>query len=278
MTKVNFDKPSLASLISAIELMQSGKERMFIDGCVRDEKWASDIYRANNEALKSVNYIDYNQDGFKQLISAIENNGVDHFNMTSFISSLRTRTDEESYESESTHGHLMAITDNRTVLSNTTKTFNCDTVGCIAGFATATALNWKDAVWMKGDSRDYSHYFEAISCNFLNIPLQVGKRIWYGEAGSVWSFLKCNNEEFNLGFNNLVSMYDEDGDCEDYYDEYNEISLNSITYKDAVNCLTDIASGKILFEKLSNDDEDIDIILNPTFVSESKKAGQYNAK
>lgn len=278
MTKVNFDKPSLASLISAIELMQSGKERMFIDGCVRDERWASDIYRANNEALKSVNYIDYNQDGFKQLISAIENNGVDHFNMTSFISSLRTRTDEESYESGSTHGHLMAITDNRTVLSNTTKTFNCDTVGCIAGFATATALNWKDAVWMKGDSRDYSHYFEAISCNFLNIPLQVGKRIWYGEAGSVWSFLKCNNEEFNLGFNNLVSMYDEDGDCEDYYDEYNEIALNSITYKDAVNCLTDIASGKILFEKLDNDDEDIDIILNPTFVSESKKAGQYNAR
>lgn len=278
MTKVNFDKPSLASLISAIELMQSGKERMFIDGRVRDERWASDIYRANNEALKSVNYIDYNQDGFNQLISAIENNGVDHFNMTSFISSLKTRTDEESYESESTHGHLMAITDNRTVLSNTTKTFNCDTVGCIAGFATATALNWKDAVWMKGDSRDYSHYFEAISCNFLNIPLQVGKRIWYGEAGSVWSFLKCNNEEFNLGFNNLVSMYDEDGDCEDYYDEYNEISLTSITYKDAVNCLTDIASGKILFEKLDNDDEDIDIILNPTFVSESKKAGQYNAR
>lgn len=63
MTKVNFNKPSLASLISAIELMQSGKERMFIDGCVRDEKWASDIYKANNEALKSVNYIDYNQDG-----------------------------------------------------------------------------------------------------------------------------------------------------------------------------------------------------------------------
>lgn len=273
MTKVNFDKPSLASLISAIEVMQSAKGELIVD-----EIRASNIYKANNEALKSARYADYNQDGFNQLITAIENNGVDHFNMSSFISALRPRTNEEREESEFTHGHLMEITGNRTVLSKATKTFNCDTVGCIAGFATATALNWKDAVWMKGDSRDYSHYFEAISCNFLNIPLQVGKRIWYGEAGSVWSFLKCNNEEFNLGYNNLVSMYDEEGDCEDYYDEYNEISLTSITYKDAVNCLTDIASGKILFERLDNDDEDIDIILNPTFVSESKKAGQYNAR
>lgn len=272
MTKVNFDKPSLASLISAIEIMQSAKGDL-----IADEIRASNIYKANNEALKSASYADYNQDGFNQLITAIENNGVDHFNMSSFISALRPRTDEEREESEFTHGHLMDIL-NRTVLSKATKTFNCDTVGCIAGFATATALNWKDATWMKGDSRDYSHYFEAISCNFLNIPLQVGKKIWYGEAGSVWSFLKCNNEEFNLGYNNLVSMYDEEGDCEDYYDEYNEISLTSITYKDAVNCLTDIASGKILFEKLGNDDEDIDIILNPTFVSESKKAGQYNAR
>jgi hypothetical protein len=131
-------------------------------------------------------------------------------------------------------------------LDNTTTSFNCDTVGCIAGFATAVAMNWFSEPWLKDlPFFDRNEAFVNITCNFLNIPKRIGERIFYGEEGCIWSFVKT----FDPSFDEIVfsSECDEYGDESPWWDK--DVDLNTISYKHAVEVLRMIDTGEIEFEK-----------------------------
>lgn len=214
-----------------------------------------DIVTRNNRFLSGNKYEDYNIENFRNLIQAIEFDGLSHFNMTTFIASIKNFSTVDEYGNDydipvnELKLNFSAITSGN-AFDNTTKSFNCDSVGCIAGFATAKALDWKQPEWMKLDSREYLNFFEHMACNYLNIPLEVGRRLFYGENGSVWSFVRFFEpenygsirwENVDKGLNHHNYDYDDQWEGE-------EIDLSTIDYKAAVDVLNRIASGEIRFD------------------------------
>ena len=233
------------------------------------ERW-SEALDKERLRLDKCTYVDYNIDGFYSLINSIETNGLTNFNMNTFMSKLgEDGLSGYDYVHEIDRSYLDNYIDPSTnnLFDKTTNKFNCDTVGCISGFATAVAMNWEEPKWFSGDSREYSKYFEVIACSYLNIPVWVGRRIFYGDEASAWAFAKLNSHFLGNAYDGLKvieypdDQYGED-DFEDIWDQIN-IELSSISYKDAVNLLTDIAEGKILFGHHYS----YGVALNPALVS-----------
>lgn len=256
-------KPSVDTLLACISTQESYRNQEI---SLPDEKLdeIDNHYTNNALALSEMTYADYDVKAFKELIDSIEHNGLRNFNMNSFISKLDSEL-EGSFNmvSEIHRSYLINYLEpNESLFSTTTNKFNCDTVGCIAGFAMALAMKWETPNWMQGDSREYSHHFEAVACNYLNIPIWVGKKLFYGDEGCVWAFAKAHSAELGGGYENIALMgeYDEDDfEQESWY--CFEIDLSSVSYKDAVNILHDIIDGKILFSV----DEDNGICINPAY-------------
>lgn len=208
----------------------------------------------NENALSGVTQPDYNQDNFNSLIAAIELNGITSFNMNTFMGVIK-KDSEEYYDGLPVHqctvNHITGNSKPIKLFDASTNAFNCDSVGCIAGFATALSMDWYQPSWLKGDTRDFSIFFEAITCNWLNIPIAVGKTIFYGDEGSVWSFLKFFEPHNYSGMQWLNGYGDDedyngsDSDYQDYWTEL-EVSLTSIDYKTASDVLRRIADGTIL--------------------------------
>lgn len=221
-----------------------------------------DSYQIEKEDISTINwrslvrnqYEDYNIENFNKLIQAIEFDGLSHFNMTTFIARIDDFGINEYGNDDTTPINHLKLNYSSTSSNNafdiTTKSFNCDSVGCIAGFATAKALDWKQPEWMQRDSREYLNFFEHVACNYLNIPLEVGKRIFYGDEGSVWSYLRFFEPE-NYGairWENETQNLDH-SNC-DYDEQWEEadVDLSTIDYKAAVDVLNRIASGEIRFD------------------------------
>lgn len=212
-----------------------------------------DIAMKNLLALQNVTHEDYDVNNFHKLIQSIEYSGLTNFNMTTFIGNIENLRDEYS-ESIPVNNLVLNPGTNMhcdNAFDVITNSFNCDSVGCVAGFATANALNWQQPKWMKRDSREYLNFFEHMACNYLNIPLEVGKKIFYGDGGSVWSFLRFNEpseykslkwENEGDRFNRNTTDYDDQWECE-------SIDLVSIDYKVAVDILHRIINGHIRFAK-----------------------------
>lgn len=224
-------------------------------------------------------YKDYDVEAFKHLISTIEQNGLTNFNMSTFLGHLSKNWDNYyNYVHEVTRTSLINTLDlsKAPLFDKTTNKFNCTSVGCIAGFATAVAFDWEIPHWLnKNDSRDYHNEFELIACSYLNIPLWVGKKIFYGDEASVWAFAKQHSYSLGDAYGHLLAdaWYD-DEDTKRYFEEdddcwqYVNIDLNSISYKDAVNILTDIIEGKIIFHQENHNDGGI--MLNPKLKQKSR--------
>jgi len=143
---------------------------------IKMERW-SEALDKERLRLDKCTYVDYNIDGFYSLINSIETNGLTNFNMNTFMSKLgEDGLSGYDYVHEIDRSYLDNYIDPSTnnLFNKTTNKFNCDTVGCISGFATAVAMNWEEPKWFSGDSRDYSKYFEIISsfsksvCAILN--------------------------------------------------------------------------------------------------------------
>lgn len=240
-------KPSLTELLWAINIEMN---RYQFNEELVDE--AENIIYRNSTALSQAKYSDYDQENFKKLIASIEYNGQTNFNMATFMSLLdeNIRVDyvytHEVNRSSMINDLPPVYTTDNSIFDTTTKAFNCDTVGCIAGFATALAYDWQQPKWLVGDTREYYSEMEHIACNFLNIPISFGKAIFYGDESSVWSFAKAYSNKLGGAYENLESEYDGYID-EDNWEEYS-INLNSIHYKDAINLLQDVADGKILWD------------------------------
>lgn len=241
------NKPTIQQLIDGFNHIydNTGLDRFQIE----DE----DVATTNWRALVRSQYEDYNIENFHRLIQAIEFDGLSHFNMTTFLANIKDFDKGEYGNDDYTPVNNLTLNYSSVCSNNvmdvTTKSFNCDSVGCVAGFATAVALDWKQPGWMKSDSREYLNFFEHMACNYLNIPLEVGRRIFYDDSGSVWAFVRFYEPETYgaIAWKDMSS----DIDCNDYdYDdqwEDLEVDLSTIDYKAAVDVLNRIASGEIRF-------------------------------
>ena len=239
-------KPTIEELINGFDYIYNPNTLEL------DAEEATDISIKNLLALQNVTHEDYDVNNFHKLIQSIEANGLTNFNMTTFIANIE---DIVLTDIESTPINNLTLFSSAVACDNAfdviTSSFNCDSVGCIAGFATANALNWQQPKWMKSDSREYLKFLENIACNYLNIPLEVGRRIFYGDNGSLWSFLRFNEpsdyeslkwENSTRRLNRYNCDYDDQWECE-------SIELSSINYKVAVEALHRIMDGQIIFAK-----------------------------
>lgn len=259
-------KPTLTELIDAYTWHQ----KSLADNSGFTDNWYEHTL-TNNDALYNVTQPDYDQGAFKTLIDSIELNGLSNFNMTTFIGNIDNWLNDNNWASTPISEFTLSSTtssNSKNAFDSTTAAFNCSSVGCIAGFAVANAVNWQQPKWMKEDSRNYLEFFENVACNWLNIPINVGRRIFYGDSLSVWSFVRFH-EPRNYGSIEWSNFYNEDTDVDsiDYdWDEYKydlEVKLETINYKYATDVLRRIASGEIVF----NANEDFE----PTYSKQYNK-------
>ena len=203
-----------------------------------------------------------NKDNFKKLIDAILFDGQSKFNMGCFIGKLAVDNGDKELVK---NGHALASDYETWSLQeiDTTAMFNCDSVGCIAGFATGLANDWKTPDWIKKPeelTEEISHhrahnqviYFEEASNTFLGLTRKQGLRLYYGDHDTVWKYLKYYESD---KYPDLQYMGEEHGEANDildhsipWYDEDSEIFLGSIDYKTAAHVLTRIMNGDIVID------------------------------
>lgn len=248
-------KPSIQELIEAfIEYHQALKEQS------NDSAWWYDtndklknqmdwgrLSKDNWKYLSVCEYEDYDLFNFDRVIASIELNGKKHFNMAGFLGILDQETISLEFDEEDiANGVFNLNTDyisspgKTPLFDTTTKAFNCDTVGCIAGFCAANAVDWNDEVWKKAASYNINHHdlYESIACNFLNIPMSLGKKIFYGDSDSIWNYLAHSFDDIDC-FKRI--------EFEDDYEDNSSVDLNSINAEAAVTALKMIRNGDIRF-------------------------------
>lgn len=250
-------KPTINELIVALQLLSKHPCETYDQ---REESKSNPVYvsatkvlERNEEYLHSLDFASYNRENFIQVMDHISADGIDHFNMTSFFGTIAKADRTEMLED---YGYFdvskMRVSPykEKGLLNKTTKSFNCTSVGCIAGYASAIALNWNDSKVVGMDGRINMHRgWEHLACNYLNIPLAVGALIFFAEEGSLWSFLKAESPDFN----NLEYTDDSQYNLEDetiYEDDWESISIDlaSINHKTAVAALSMIVENEISFE------------------------------
>lgn len=241
-------KPSISQLIDEYSIHLESKKTHSVN-----EHYFT-LERNNAEALHKLTYKDYSQEAFSKVISAIELNGITNFNMTTFWGKIVEGLDMEHVNNQDMLVHELTLhyehaSNAKNTLDTYTKSFNCNSVGCIAGFAMAVAMDWVQPKWLSEDSRNYMNLFEHVACNYLNIPLGVGRRVFYGDGGSIWGFLKFHEPETygNIKWSEVddFDIFDNDYDY-DWQEE--SVDLSSIDYKTAVDALRRIVNGEITLD------------------------------
>lgn len=265
-------KPTIQELIDAYTLYQKG----YNSGTYSQEGWY-DLSDSNQSYLENLTQKDYNQETFKILIDSIEYNGLTNFNMTTFIGNIDSWLNESQWASVPISEFTLTSSTSckaENAFDLTTSAFNCSSVGCIAGFAVANAVKWNQPKWMQEDSRNYLEFFEHVACNWLNIPLQVGRRLFYGDSESVWSFLRFH-EPTNYGSIDWLNLDSETDYTTQFWDDYkydSEIRLETINYKYATDALRRVASGEII---MNYENEQFEPHYSPQY-KQNKKAEKAN--
>jgi hypothetical protein len=135
---------------------------------------------------------------------------------------------------------------------------------------------------MTGDPSKYSHFFEQVACNWLNIPLECGRNIFYGDVGSVWSFVRFFEPENyqEIKWHDRDEDYSYDGveaEVNPYFSDWvwfsSFINLDSIHHKYAVDVLRRIVNGEILI----SEENDFVPVYSQKY-NKNKKYKQYNPK
>ena len=198
-----------------------------------------------------------NKNNFKKLIKAIETDGVWKFNMSCFLGKLDVDDEAITYYHE--NGMPVGGFETHSISTvKTTEMFNCDSVGCIAGFATGLANEWKTPNFLKGkDSPNFTGYgnysdeFEGIANKYLGLTEREGQNLYYANEGhSIWKFVKWSEPD---RYSDLEwSMDYDDNDVRSYqkrsvkwWDNDMEVELNSIDYEIAMDVLTRIMNEEI---------------------------------
>lgn len=269
MTKNNksvLDKPTILDLVQAlrdsylIESEYKKADESFEQKDFRqDERWqkAEWVIKHNSSYLRSIGPDKIDKKNLAKLIDTIHSDGQWHFNMSMFFGTLSPEqigwVDETNQiDVSALHPNMVNSTSpSFNLFDNLTSSFNCNSVGCIAGFASAMALNWQDeSIKDLNKAINPIRAWEHIACNYLNIPLEIGERIFYGEKGSVWAMLKANDSNFyELDYDDETENAICEGDI--YEDEWENIgiSLFSISYKKATEMLSMILEEEIKFDE-----------------------------
>lgn len=257
------DRPEITELIKAFHTQQKIEKEY----TKQNVEHAAAKYTVDPEWIKASEYISYNtrylaavgpnkvnKENINKVIQSISVNGDKHFNMSTFFGLIGSEDEAEYFDERHSTVHNLSvnsIANIRNIFNTSTSSFNCKTVGCIAGFASAIALNWNDSL-VKDIRRgmNSNRVWESIACNFMNIPLQIGEKIFFGEKGSVWSYLNLKCKKFR----NLY--YDDDTnyriDQEYIYEnDWTEIGIElaSITHNNAIDLLTMIVNDEIIFNE-----------------------------
>jgi hypothetical protein len=188
-----------------------------------------------------------NKENLQRVIDAISIDGATKFNMSAFIGKF-----EEEYKVENVfqHGELASTykSDQVSFITEGTDIFNCTSMGCIAGFATAIFNNWKSPKWLEGDDTiDFVRQFERESNDFLGFSYEEGRNIYYNNDRCIWKWLMVNEPDrydFKLEGEyetmDEATEYGEDWDSGDLY-----VDFSTIDYLSAVNVLTRILNEEI---------------------------------
>jgi len=192
-----------------------------------------------------------NKDNFKKLIDAINFDGKAKFNMQCFIGKLSVTS--EFIENSIINGNDLAseFSAHQIDWVETTDLFNCNSVGCIAGFATALANDWKTPEWLKPTEYDkklfqgYQNWapdFEEAANEFLGLSKKQGQKLYYNTDDCVWKYLRY----WESSRYPELQYLDDDDDINDWDDEDVEIDFSTIDYKTAVDVLTRIMNEEII--------------------------------
>lgn len=222
-----------------------------------------------------------NKDNFKILIDAILFDGQVRFNMSCFIGKLNINAG--TYEQEIKEQGIYASNYGVSSLTQveTTDLFNCDSVGCIAGFATALSNKWKTPEWLNPEFQENNperttynmvHDFELTSNNFLGLTSGQGKKLYYADNDSVWKYVKYYESD---RYSELKYEGEEDGEADDIIQQYcewdddsYEINFSTIDYKTAADVLTRIMNEEIV---LGHEFGDIEF-KNPALIGEQNES------
>ena len=188
-----------------------------------------------------------NKDNMQRLIDAIKFDGQKKFNMSTFIGKFEYQHQmDRVFEGDDLASEYPA---NRVaVIEEGTDIFNCTSMGCIAGFATAIASGWKAPSWLSQDDHiGQINNFENTSNNFLGFTHAEGKNLYYGDKNCIWKWLMKHEpmKYPNLALEECESLDDaeESGyqwDSDDLY-----IDFSTIDYLTAVDVLTRIMNQEI---------------------------------
>lgn len=205
-----------------------------------------------------------NKENFQKVITAIEENGIAHFNMAAFLGVKNHDVYQYDEEQEPMFAHEYKV--RRYEIGNEigptgTTMFNCDTVGCIAGFAVAVQNNWKLPSWVNETNTYFSNYsafvrnFESNACEYLGLSNTEGQNLFYNGNSSIWKWLVYNTKEYtNLKIRN-ENYDDTDTPWNDEFiadDEWNNemwfVDFSTIDWKTACDVLTRIMNEELVLD------------------------------
>jgi hypothetical protein len=122
-------------------------------------------------------------------------------------------------------------------------------MGCIAGFASALANDWKAPNWLAEDNASgHVGMFEKEANEFLGLTYEEGRNLYFADSKSIWKWLQYVEEarypELSLeDYNSIDDAYDE-GDMQ-WWDDDLYADFSSIDYLTAVDVLTRIMNEEI---------------------------------
>jgi hypothetical protein len=196
-----------------------------------------------------------NKQNLQRVIDAIKFDGRRKFNMNVFIGKLNMEQYEERVfngtdsASEYAASRVLRIEEG-------TDIFNCTSMGCIAGFATAIANEWKAPSWLSVDNHSaHVHSFEQTSNQFLGLTHEEGRNIYFGDSACIWKWLMKNEPDrySQLELEEFDTMDAAEEEGYDWWAEDLQINFNTIDYLTAVDVLTRILNEEI---GLANGDDE----------------------
>jgi hypothetical protein len=187
-----------------------------------------------------------NKENMQKLIDAIKFDGQKKFNMSAFIGKLNYEHHEKYvFEKDELASKYPAVRVN--LVEEGTDIFNCTSMGCIAGFATALANEWKAPKWLSID--DHSNQvgnFEFDSNQFLGFTHEEGRNLYFGDSKSIWKWLMENEpERYDLQLEEYGSMDTANEEGISWWEDELTIDFSSIDYLTAIDVLTRIMNEEI---------------------------------
>jgi hypothetical protein len=188
-----------------------------------------------------------NKQNMQRLIDAIKFDGQKKFNMQLFIGKLESEYQiKEVFE----HGELASIYKPTRVnyIEEGTSMFNCTSMGCIAGFASALANDWKAPNWLAEDNASaHVGMFEKEANEFLGFTHEEGRNLYFADSKSIWKWLQYVEEGKypELGLEDFSSLDDANEEGMEWDDDDLYADFSTIDYLTAVDVLTRIMNEEI---------------------------------